>query len=115
MKGIITPDDWPIIRREIRFDYVTDSHFSELKALEIFREKISAVNDVDPYLGKYFSTMWVKKNVLKQTDNEIEDMQAEMEVDAEAEQERNDDMEPEMGGDQGQQDNGFPEAPPEQV
>lgn len=115
LKGIITPDDWPAIRREIRFDYVTDSHFSELKTLEIFREKISAVNDVDPYLGKYFSTMWVKKNVLKQTDREIEDMQAEMEVDAEAEQERNDDMEPEMGGDQGQQDNGFPEAPPEQV
>jgi len=115
LKGIITPDDWPAIRREIRFDYVTDSHFSELKALEIFREKISAVNDVDPYLGKYFSTMWVKKNVLKQTDREIEDMQAEMEVDAEAEQERNDDMEPQMGDDQGQQDDGFPEAPPEQV
>jgi len=39
LKGIITPDDWPAIRREMRFDYVTDSHFSELKQLEIFREK----------------------------------------------------------------------------
>lgn len=111
LKGIITPDDWPVVRREMRFDYVTDSHFSELKALEIFREKISAVNDVDPYLGKYFSTMWVKKNVLKQTDKEVEDMQVEMETDAEAEQERNDDMPDEMGGEQPQQGNGYPEAP----
>ena len=99
----------------MRFDYVTDSHFSELKALEIFREKLGAVNDVDPYLGKYFSTMWVKKNVLKQTDKEVEDMQVEMETDAEAEQERNDDMPDQMGDEQGQPDNGFPEAPPEQV
>lgn len=115
LKGIITPDDWPVVRREMRFDYVTDSHFSELKALEIFREKLGAVNDVDPYLGKYFSTMWVKKNVLKQTDKEVEDMQVEMETDAEAEQERNDDMPDQMGDEQGQPDNGFPEAPPEQV
>jgi len=115
LKGIITPDDWPAIRREIRFDYVTDSHFSELKELEIFREKISAVNDVDPYLGKYFSTAWVKKNVLKQTDREIENMHAEMMADAEAEQERMDDMEPEQGGDDQPQDNGFPAAPPEQA
>ena len=55
LKGVITPDDWPALRREIRFDYVTDSHFSELKDLEIFREQISAINDVDPYLGKLFS------------------------------------------------------------
>ena len=115
LKGIITPDDWPTIRREMRFDYVTDSHFSELKQLEIFREKISAVNDVDPYLGKYFSTMWVKRNILKQTDKEIEDMHAEMMADTEAEQENMDQYGPDQGEEQPDQDNGFPEAPPEQV
>ena len=115
LKGIITPDDWPAIRREIRFDYVTDSHFSELKELEIFREKISAVNDVDPYLGKYFSTMWVKRNVLKQTDKEIEDMHAEMMADTEAEQENMDQYGPEQGEEQPEQGGEFPEAPPEQV
>ena len=93
----------------MRYDFITDSHFSELKELEIFREKISAVNDVDPYLGKYFSNHWVKKTVLKQTEDEIEEMQAEMEKDAEAEQERNDAMPPPEQG------NGYPEAPPEQA
>ena len=117
LKGIITPDDWPMLRREMRFDYVTDSHFSELKELEIFREQISAINDVDPYLGKYFSLNYVKKNLLKQTDKEIEDMHAEMMADAEAEQENMDqmpDQEPEMGQEPPEQETGFPEAPPEQ-
>ena len=106
----------------MRYDFITDSHFSELKELEIFREKLGAVNDVDPYLGKYYSTHWVKKNLLKMTEDEIEEMQAEMESDAEAEQERNDampEMEPEMEPDSGEQppeqSNGYPEAPPEQA
>ena len=119
LKGIITPDDWPMIRREMRFDYVTDSHFSELKDLEIFREQISAINDVDPYLGKYFSLNFVKKNLLKQTDKEIEDLHAEMMADAEAEQEQVDaqqaDMEPENGEEPAPDGGQFPEAPPEQV
>lgn len=109
LKGIITPEDWPSIRREINFDFVTDSHFSELKQLEIFREQLSAVNDVDPYLGKYFSLNWVKKNILKQTDKDIVDMHAEMEADAEADQELQD----EMGDQMGDQQDGFPQAPPE--
>jgi len=115
LKGVITPDDWPTLRREIRFDYVTDSHFSELKDLEIFREQVSAINDVDPYLGKYFSQSWVKKNLLKQTDQEIKDMHAEMMIDSEDEQEQMDAQQPENGEEQPDQDNGFPEAPPEQV
>ena len=119
LKGIITADDWPTLRREMRYDFVTDSHFAELKELEIFREKISAVNDVDPYLGKYFSNHWVKKNILKQTEGEIEEMQAEMEMDAEAEQERNDAMpppeQPETGDQPPEQGNGYPDAPPEQA
>ena len=114
LKGVITPDDWPMVRREMRFDYVTDSHFSELKELEIFREKLGAVNDVDPYLGKYFSSKWVKTHVLRQTEEEIEDMHAEMTADAEAEQENMDNMpaqQPENGEEAPEQGNGFPEAP----
>ncbi|NCV17415.1 MAG: portal protein [Rhodobacterales bacterium] len=119
LKGVITPDDWPALRREIRFDYVTDSHFSELKDLEIFREQISAINDVDPYLGKYFSQVWVKKNILRQTDQEIEDMHAEMMIDSENEQEQMDAQQADMdqNGEEpaDPQGNGYPEAPPEQV
>ena len=101
LKGIITPEDWPVVRKEMRFDFVTDSHFSELKAIEIFRERIGALNDVDAYLGKYFSTSWIKKNILKQTDEQIEQMHAEMTADHEADLEVQDDM-PSEGDDEQQ-------------
>lgn len=116
LKGIITPDDWPLVKKELRFDFVTDSHFSELKQIEIFRERVGALNDVDAYLGKYFSTMWVKKNVLKQTDEQIEQMHAEMVADHEAEQEVQDNMPDEQGAEQQQEPESadtsrFPPAP----
>lgn len=107
LKGIIAAEDWPALRREMRFDYITDNHFAELKEIEIMRERLSTINDVDPYLGKYFSTQWVKKNVLRQTDKEIENMHAEMMADTEAEQENIDDYGVQSDG----EDSGFPQAP----
>ena len=62
---------------------------------------------------------FVKKNLLKQTDKEIEDLHAEMMADAEAEQEQMDaqqaEMEPENGEEPAPDGGQFPEAPPEQV
>jgi hypothetical protein len=107
LKGIIDESDWPYIRRDMRFDYVTDNHFAELKEIEIMRERLSTVNDVDPYLGKYFSVEWVKKNVLKQTDAEVKEMHAQMMLDTEAEQDNMD----EYGIQNDEQGGGFPEAP----
>jgi hypothetical protein len=74
------------------------------------RERLSTVNDVDPYLGKYFSIPWVKRNVLRQTDGEIEEMHAEMVLDTEAEQENIDKFGP-PPGENGEEGAGFPEAP----
>ena len=107
LKGVIAAEDWPALRREMRFDYITDNHFAELKEIEIMRERLSTINDVDPYLGKYFSTQWVKKNVLRQTDKEIENMHAEMMADTEGEQENIDDYGVQSDG----EDSGFPQAP----
>jgi len=107
LKGVIAAEDWPALRREMRFDYITDNHFAELKEIEIMRERLSTINDVDPYLGKYFSTQWVKKNVLRQTDREIEDMHAEMLADTEGEQENMDQYGVQTDG----EDGGFPQAP----
>ena len=107
LKGVIASEDWPALRREMRFDYITDNHFSELKEIEIMRERLSTINDVDPYIGKYFSTEWVKKNILRQTDKEIENMHAEMMADTEGEQENIDDYGVQSDG----EDGGFPSAP----
>ena len=37
----------------------------------MLRERLSLVNEVSPYIGKYFSVEYIRKNVLRQTDDDI--------------------------------------------
>jgi hypothetical protein len=81
LKGIITEDDWKELRNELTFVFNTDNYFWDLKEAEIRLERIKALGAVEPYIGKYFSTEYIKKNVLRQTEEEINQMEKEMQVD----------------------------------
>jgi hypothetical protein len=74
LKGIVTEEEWKDIRQDIAIDFLKDSHFSELKDAEILRERIGTLREVDEYVGRYYSAQWVRKNILMQTDEEIEDI-----------------------------------------
>lgn len=78
MKRIITAEDWPNISKTINFRYSKDNHYSEIKDLEIFGERMNRVRDVSEFAGKYFSHTWIRKNILKQTDDEIEENDAQI-------------------------------------
>jgi hypothetical protein len=82
-KGIIAADEWEEIEDSIYYDYQEDNHFSELKDNELLMGRIAALQQLDPYIGKYYSISWVRKNVLMQTDDEIEQMEKEIEEDRE--------------------------------
>ncbi len=71
LKNIITPEDWNIMEEHIQFDYLYDNHFSELKEAELFNERVSMVQVAEPYVGKYFSQDYVRRKILRQTDEEI--------------------------------------------
>lgn len=71
LKGVITKDEWSDIKKGLRFDFLEDNHFAELKKSEILRERLSLVQDVDQFAGKYFSQDWIRKNVLMQSEEEI--------------------------------------------
>lgn len=88
LKGIISEEDWAGISQDISFGYNRDSYFDELKEAEILRERIEILNNVDPLVGKYFSQEYIRKNLLKQDDQEIIKMNAEMEQERAVEQER---------------------------
>lgn len=74
LKGIITVEDWQILEQDIGFDYAMDNYYAELKEAEIMTERISLLNQVSPYVGKYYSHLWVQQNVLKMSEQEIKDM-----------------------------------------
>ena len=79
LKKVITEDEWNDIRYAMTVDFRRDNHFSELKNNEILMERVNTLNAIQPFIGKFYSEMWVRRNILKQTDEEIEIMNAEIE------------------------------------
>ena len=79
LKGIVTEEEWKDFSQEINIDYLKDTHFSELKESEILRERLGTLRELDEYVGKYYSKEWVRKNVLHQTDEDIEEIDKQME------------------------------------
>ena len=71
LKNIITPEDWDIMNEHIQYDFLYDNHFSELKEAELLNERLSLVATAEPYVGKYFSQDYVRRKILRQTDQEI--------------------------------------------
>lgn len=79
LKKIITPDDWPHFREAIYFDFIKDNLFTELKNAEIRERQVAELGNIKPYIGKYYSHDWVRKNVLGQSEAEIRDMDKQIE------------------------------------
>jgi hypothetical protein len=77
-KGIIRADEWKEIQSKIRYDFIRDNHFTELKDAELLNNRVQSLMLVDPYLGKYFSKAWVQKNVLRMDEEEITQMDTEI-------------------------------------
>jgi hypothetical protein len=78
LKGIITRDDWYNWKESIAFDFIEDNHFAELKEAEIWRERFDMLATVDEYVGKYVSYEWIRKHVLKQSDEDIKELKAQI-------------------------------------
>ena len=74
LKGIINEDDWSNVRDSIMYDFLQDGHFAELKNTEMARERLQLANEMRDYIGKFYSLQYVRKNVLKQNEKEIEEM-----------------------------------------
>ena len=66
----------------IQYDFLYDNQFAELKETEMIQGRLGNLAQIEPYIGKYYSTEFVRKRVLRQTDQEIEeiDMQIEDEI-----------------------------------
>jgi len=82
LKNIVTPEDWKQMEDHIQYDFLYDNQFAELKESEMLQNRLSNLATIEPFIGKYYSTEYVRKRVLQQTDQEIEeiDMQIEDEI-----------------------------------
>jgi hypothetical protein len=78
LKGIATYDDWIQIKDKIKFRFARDNYFAELKEDEILSNRFQLLESVYPYIGKAVSWRWARKKILRQDDEEIMQMDAEI-------------------------------------
>ena len=74
LKGIITDEDWTNIKEYIIYDFQDDNHFQELKDMEILKERIDALNNVNEFVGTYYSVEYIRRYILRQSDTEIDEI-----------------------------------------
>ena len=79
LKGICTSEEWDDFKEEIYYDFIKDNNFTEMRDAELLRERVNTAVMLDPFVGRYYSSAWIRKNVLQMTDEEIEQMQKEIE------------------------------------
>ena len=73
LKNVVTPEDWDIMSDHIQYDFLYDNHFAELKDSELLQERLNLASAAEPYVGKYYSADYIRRKVLRQTDQEIMD------------------------------------------
>ena len=89
LKEIISAEEFDKFKDFLQYDYTADNHFTELKEAEVLRDRLESLQTASEYVGKYFSQEYVRKYILRQTEEDIK------EIDAQIEQEKAD------GGDTG--------------
>jgi hypothetical protein len=83
LKGVCTTEEWYDMKDFIRYDFVEDNHFSELKNTELMRERLQTLNDIEQFEGKYFSREWIRKTILRFNEEDIERIDTEIELERE--------------------------------
>ena len=84
LKNVVTPEEWEQMSDHIQYDYLYDNHFAELKEAELMQERLGLVATADPYIGKYYSVDYIRRKILRQTDQEIVDENVMMTAEKEA-------------------------------
>ena len=74
LKGVIAETEWHKLRDKIQYSFLQDGHFAELKESEMLMERLRLADSMRDYVGKYYSVEFIRKNVLRQTDKEISDI-----------------------------------------
>lgn len=74
LKGVIAEEDWTTIQVNIKYDFLQDGHFAELKESEMLKDRVMLADSLEKYVGKYFSQEYIRRFIFKQSEKEIKDM-----------------------------------------
>jgi polyhydroxyalkanoate synthesis regulator phasin len=94
LKGVMTREEWKEFKNDIKYDFQRDNYYAEIKEQDMMNNRLAVLGVVDAYAGKYYSVEWIRRNILRQNEDEMKEidkqMAAEGEIQAAAEAEVND-------------------------
>lgn len=73
LRGIMTLDDWLKIKNDVYVKFNEDNMFEELKETEILASRVNMLKEISEFVGVYYSSDYVKKKILRQSDEEIDE------------------------------------------
>jgi hypothetical protein len=79
LKKICTEEEWKEFKENIWYDFKKDNNFTELKEAELLQNRLAVLQLVDPYVGRYYSMEWVRRNVLMMDDEMIDEITKQIE------------------------------------
>jgi len=74
LKKVCTVEEWNVFKEKIWYDFKKDNNFTELKETELLTNRLATLQLLDPYVGRYYSMEWARKNVLQQTEEDIQEI-----------------------------------------
>ena len=85
LKGIMSIEDWNAISTDVKYVFSRDNYFTELKDADMLQNRANILMQFDQgmLLGKYYSHEWARKNILKQSDDDIEEMDEQIQAEQE--------------------------------
>lgn len=115
-KQIMSDEDWKIIYQDITFKFATDSYFAESKQAEVLKDRIAILRDAADYSGKFYSDRWLRKNLLRQTDQDIAEIDGQIQEEQQIQMQKQQEaamaaQAQQQGGQQGQPDASGGQAP----
>ena len=78
LKGVIAEDDWKGIKENLAYNYMKDGHYAEMRDMDVLRERLDILNNMEPYIGDWFSKEYVQKHVFRMSKEEIKQMDKEI-------------------------------------
>lgn len=79
LTGVMSIEDWDNIKQDIHYDYLQDNYFTELVEADILANRLGVLQQIEPYVGIHYSNEYIRKHILRQTDEEIKEIQAQIE------------------------------------
>ena len=79
LKNIITSEEWSQIKDKVHYKFEKDHYYTEFKQQETLTQRVDLARNMEEYVGNYYSREYFRKNILRQSEEEIRVQDAQIE------------------------------------